>query len=139
LILRQLIKLRTVAPDIGPDHHETVVLYKYLAQSLRAQSKYDEAKEIQTRVQAAEVMKTTEKKQAEQSMFDSILNAPAEAFDMILDPSRKDREEEQKLRKEVEASKKRWRMIRAERFAFLDTDLPGRKRDPTSEEKKVGR
>jgi hypothetical protein len=139
LILRQLIKLRTVAPDIGPDHHETVVLYKYLAQSLRAQSKYDEAKEIQTRVQAAEVMKTTEKKQAEQSMFDSILNAPAEAFDMILDPSRKDREEEQKLRKEVKASKKRWRMIRAERFAFLDTDLPGRKRDPTSEEKKVGR
>ena len=122
LIFRRLIKLRSGAPDIGPDHHETIVLYKYLATTLRSQNKYEEAKEIQARVKASETAKSKEKKQAEQSIFESILNAPAEAFDMILDPNRKDREEEQKLRKEVKASKKRWRMIRSERFAFLDTD-----------------
>ena len=39
---------------------------------------------------------------------------------MVTDPNRKEREEEESLRKEVKASKKQWRKIRRERFPFLD-------------------
>ena len=122
IIFRRLIKLRVESPDIGPDHHETVVLYKYLAQCLRKQNKYEEADEYAAKVRAAEMLKKKEKTDAEQSMWDSIVNAPTEAIDMLLDPNRKEREEEERLRAEVKASKKRWRMIRQERFAFLDAD-----------------
>ena len=34
----------------------------------------------------------------------------------------REREEEEKLRKEVKASKKQWRAIRKQRFGFLDSD-----------------
>ena len=60
---------------------------------------------------------------------------PQEAFDTILDPAKKEREEEAKLRKEVKASKKQWRMIRKQRFAFLDED--GGDVSRAIEEKKV--
>jgi hypothetical protein len=51
-----------------------------------------------------------------------VMAAPTEALDMIMDPNKKEREEEEKLRREVKASKKQWRMIRRERFAFLDVN-----------------
>ena len=41
-----------------------------------------------------------------------------------MDPTKKEREEEESLRKEVKQSKKQWRKIRQERFAFLDANLP---------------
>lgn len=47
---------------------------------------------------------------------------PTDAYDMIMDPNKKEREEEESLRKEVKASKKQWRKIRQERFQFLDAD-----------------
>jgi hypothetical protein len=62
-----------------------------------------------------------EKTEAEKSMWDNFLEAPQEVYDMVMDPSKKEREEEDKLRKEVKASKKAWRHIRRERFAFLDS------------------
>jgi hypothetical protein len=62
----------------------------------------------------------SEKDEAEKSLWDSLLAAPNEAYDMIMDPNKKEREDEEKLRKEVKASKKQWRRIRSQRFAFLD-------------------
>jgi hypothetical protein len=62
----------------------------------------------------------SEKDDAEKSMWDLVIAAPTEALDMIMDPNKKEREEEEKLRKEVKASKKEWRTIRKERFGFLD-------------------
>jgi hypothetical protein len=62
----------------------------------------------------------SEKDVAEKSLWDAFLAAPAEAFDMIMDPNKKERLEEENLRKEVKASKKQWRRIRRERFSFLD-------------------
>jgi hypothetical protein len=53
-------------------------------------------------------------------LWDILLAAPAEAYDMIMDPNKKEREEEEKVRREVKASKRAWRGIRKERFAFLD-------------------
>lgn len=138
IIFRRLIKLRTESPDIGPDHHETTVLRKYLAQCLRKENKYDEAEQVTGLVRAAEAMKQKEQKEAEHSLWESIVNAPSEAFDMIMDPNKKERQQEEKLRNEVKASKKRWRMIRQERFAFLDADVPIDKRAAAGvEEKKV--
>jgi hypothetical protein len=61
-----------------------------------------------------------EKDDAEKSMWDMVMAAPTEALDMIIDPNKKEREEEEKLRNEVKASKKQWRSIRKERFGFLD-------------------
>lgn len=51
-----------------------------------------------------------------------VMAAPTEALDMIMDPNKKEREEEEKLRKEVKASKKQWRTIRKQRFGFLDAN-----------------
>jgi len=66
------------------------------------------------------------------SIWDAFVNGPQEALDMIMDPNKKEREEEVKMKKEVKAAKKVWRTIRKERFAFLDIDS-----STTNEEKKV--
>ena len=50
ITLRHLIRLRTESPDIGPDHHETILLYKNLALVLRSTGKKSEAVEIEKRV-----------------------------------------------------------------------------------------
>ncbi len=46
------------------------------------------------------------KEEAEKSMWDVLVAAPTDALDMIMDPNKKEREEEEKLRKEAKASKK---------------------------------
>ena len=126
ITFRHLIRLRTESPEIGPAHHETIVLYKYLAQSLRAQNKYDEAKEVMKKVETAEAVKTKEEKEAaEKSLWESF----ADVYDMVVDPNRKEREEEQRYRAEVKQSKKQWRRIRHERFPFLDVDADEKKVD----------
>ena len=120
---RQLIRLRTESPDIGPQHHETILLNKYLIRTLQAQHKYSEATEIRERIQMYERARSQEEADAEQSTWDSIMCASNDVYDMIMDPNRKDREKEEALRKEVKASKRAWRQIRAERFPFLDADV----------------
>lgn len=120
ITLRHLIRLRTESPDIGPEHHETMILYKYLAKVLRTNGKKSEAKEIEDKVEKYQEKIQNEKGQAEKSLWDSFLEAPTEMFEMVTDPNRKEREEEESLRKEVKASKKQWRKIRRERFPFLD-------------------
>ena len=141
ITLRQLIRLRTESPDIGPEHHETILLYSYLEEVLKKLGKDKEAKEIRERVNENAKRLKSEKDEAEKSMWDLVIAAPTEAIDMIMDPNKKEREEEQKLRKEVKASKKQWRMIRKERFSFLDanTSASGGSviTEGTAEEKKV--
>lgn len=124
--LRHLIKLRQESPDLGPGHHETLILQKYLEKVLRKQKKTREADMVAKMLAEAEQEKKDEKKAAEKSLWDSLLVAPTEALDMIMDPTKKEREEEESLRKEVKQSKKQWRRIRQERFAFLDSNLPKR-------------
>lgn len=120
--VRQLIKLRVESPDIGPDHHETLFLQTYLSKALKMQGKNSEAEDIDEKLALAEEEKKAEKEEAEQSLWDSIFVDPKEAFDMIMDPSKKEREEEERLKKEVKASKRAWRRIRGERFKFLDSN-----------------
>lgn len=125
IIFRHLIRLRTESPDIGPDHHETLLLYRYLAGCLRQQKKNSEAKEIETHVEKAERARHNQNEETSKDMWGSL----GEAYDMVVDPNRKDREEEQRFRKTVKQSKKAWRRIRQDRFAFLDLE--------SNEEKKV--
>jgi len=123
ITLRQLIKLRTESPDIGPDHHETIVLYKYLSEALNNQGKTSEAETALDRVQRAENMNDSEREEAEKSLWESFLLAQSEALEMIMDPNKKERDEEETLKREVKASKKQWRRIRNERFKFLDLNI----------------
>jgi len=124
ITLRQLIKLRTESPDIGPEHHETLVLYKYLEKVLRKLGKTEEADEVAEKLREAESRLSEEKKDAEESLWDSFMcgGGPTDAYDMIMDPNKQEREEEENLRREVKASKKQWRKIRHDRFQFLDTN-----------------
>ena len=115
--LRTLIKLRCQSPDIGQDHHETITLYRYLEQALRAQKKNEEAEDVARKIYNNKQQKKTEKAEAEKSLWDQCVLEP---FESIVDPNRKEREEEEKIRKEVRASKKAWRKVREERFKFLD-------------------
>jgi len=48
------------------------------------------------------------------------MSDPKEAIDFIMDPNKKDREEEERTRREVKTSRKAWRKVREERFKFLD-------------------
>lgn len=50
ITLRHLVRLRTESPDIGPQHHETILLYTYLKDVLEMTGKKSEAKEIKTRL-----------------------------------------------------------------------------------------
>lgn len=129
--LRHLIKLRQESPDLGPGHHETLILQKYLEKNLRTQKKTQEADEIAHLLANAKQKENDEKKAAEVDLWSSIVMAPTEALDMIMDPNKKEREEEASLRKEVKQSKKQWRRIRQERFAFLDSNLPKRDQSTT--------
>lgn len=116
--LRHLIRLRSASPDIGIEHHETVQLQGYLEQALRSQNKYEEAEEIKEKLQSNEKTKAKVKDEA-----NSLLMAcmdPSELFGSIMDPNKEEREEEERTKEAVKASKKQWRKIRAERFAFLD-------------------
>eukprot|EP00934_Nitzschia_sp_Nitz4_P008616 Nitzschia sp. Nitz4//scaffold47_size129522//119059//121402//NITZ4_003571-RA/size129522-snap-gene-0.202-mRNA-1//-1//CDS//3329552860//8606//frame0 len=120
--LRQLIRLRTESPDLGPEHHETILLYTNLEQVLTRLGKVSEAKEIRRRILKHETRLEDEKQEAEKSIWDAVFSGPQEAYDMIMDPNKKEREEEAKLRREVKASKRAWRNIRKERFSFLDNE-----------------
>jgi len=142
ITLRHLIRLRTESPEIGPDHHETILLYKNLGLVLRKLGKDEEADETEERLERNEARLENEKYEADKSMWDVLVAAPSEAYDMIMDPNKKEREEEEKLRKEVKQSKKHWRKIRKERFSFLDAGSGrqgslGTTTAPGSEEKKV--
>lgn len=121
LTLRTLIKLRCESPDIGPDHHETYVLNRSLEQVLRQLGKEDEAAIVAKDILRAEELRKTEKETAKKSMWDQLLSAPTSAYEMVADPNKKEREDQERMRKEVKASKKQWRRIRHERFSFLDS------------------
>ena len=119
--LKQLIKLRCESPDIGPEHHETFILYNYHEQVLKNSGNKKEAAEVAQKIKQKKVRVKQEETEAEEGLWDSFLNAPSEAYDTLFDPNRKERQEEENLRKEVKASKKIWRKIRQERFTFLNS------------------
>jgi hypothetical protein len=52
ITLRHLIRLRTSAPDVGPDHHETMLLYRYLEDVLRNMGQNDEGELIRKKLKA---------------------------------------------------------------------------------------
>lgn len=130
ITLRHLIRLRTQSPDIGPDHHETVLLYMYLEKVLTKLGKVTEAREIRKNIltKANYLKDETDGAEGEKSLWDAFLSGPQEAYDMIMDPNKKEREEEEKIRKEVKIAKKTWRAIRKERFAFLDNGTTDEKK-----------
>jgi len=53
ITLRHLIRLRTESSEIGPNHHETLLLYRYLEKVLLKLDKKKEAKEIAARLENA--------------------------------------------------------------------------------------
>jgi hypothetical protein len=50
ITLRHLIRLRTESPDIGPSHHETILLYMYLERVLSKLGKASEARDIRKKI-----------------------------------------------------------------------------------------
>jgi hypothetical protein len=113
----KLVKLRCLHPDIGPDHPETVALYGYLKQALQVQSKNAEAEVVASWILESDQNRRTGKAEAEKPIWDQLILEPLES---IMDPGKKEREVEERLRKEVRASKQAWKKIREERFKFLD-------------------
>ena len=114
--LNTLIRLRCQSPDIGPDHHETITLYRYLEQALRAQKKTDEAGQVEAKILRHEQEKRTEKAVAERLLLDQW---GAESSESKVDPNNKEKKKEEK-NKRVRASKRAWRKIREEKFKFLE-------------------
>ncbi|KAL3764956.1 hypothetical protein ACHAW5_006664 [Stephanodiscus triporus] len=113
----RLINLRCQHPDIGPDHPETIALFGYLKQSLQAQRKNAEAEVVAEWILESDQKRTQEKAEDEKPIWDQFILEPLET---IVDPSKKEREAEEKIRKEMRASKNAWKEIRGKRFKFLD-------------------
>ena len=121
--LRQLIRLRTESPDIGPQHEETIILNRHLITALEAQNKRKEAAQIRQRVDLYEKVRARNGDLADRefvSVWDSFLDASSDVYDIVIDPNRQEREKELETRKMVKKSKLAWRQIRAERFPFLE-------------------
>jgi hypothetical protein len=93
-----------------------MMLYRYLERALRALKKTDEAEDVAKKIYAHRKQKKIEKIEAEKSLWNAWI---MELFESIIDP-KKDREEEEKIKKEIRASKKAWRKVWNERFKFLD-------------------
>lgn len=120
--LRQLIKLRYESPDIGPEHHETRLLESYLEQAYRAQDKHVQADHLKEKLLLAEQEQELEKNKADRTLWDTMFTDPWEAMDIIMDPNKNEREQEERRKKEVKASKRQWIKIRKKKFEFLDID-----------------
>lgn len=120
ITLRQLIKLRSESPDIGPEHTETQFLKKYLVKVLQGQRKKKEADEIAKSLNKADDRKISEKKMSPQSLLNLIISDPKEALDCIMDPNKRYREREELLRKGLQTSRRVWRNVREKRFKFLN-------------------
>mmetsp|Transcript_24310 Transcript_24310/g.52667 ORF Transcript_24310/g.52667 Transcript_24310/m.52667 type:complete len:779 (-) Transcript_24310:222-2558(-) len=136
--LRELIRLRCESPDIGPDHHETRFLKKYLVQALQQQGKKDEARDIIQELDDAEEAERREREGSEGFDCFSFNVCGKEALEGLMDPNKDEREEEQRLKKEVKASKKAWRRIREERFKFLDASSSIDNRDRSTQSEASG-
>jgi hypothetical protein len=67
-----------------------------------------------------EKSKSKEKSAADKSLWDSWFGS--DVLDSLMDPNKKEREDEENLKKEIKASKRAWRKIREERFQFLDAN-----------------
>lgn len=136
ITLRRLVRLRMESPDIGMNHPETTILYKYLAMALEAQGKYEEAEDARSAVKNAQRINKNEKSEADKSLWETFLAAQSDAIDMVIDPNKKERQEEEDLKREVKASKKQWRKIRNDRFKFLDLNIESSHMSMRNEEKK---
>ena len=69
----------------------------------------------------SEKERKNEKEQVSESLWGSFFTDPKEALDLLVDPNKREREEEARLKKEVKASKRAWRNIRQQQFKFLDS------------------
>jgi len=67
-------------------------------------------------------MRQAEKEEADKSLWESFLVDPAEAFQLIMDPCKKERDDEDQMKIDIKASKKAWRKIRSRNFSFLDNN-----------------
>lgn len=124
--IRKLVELRCLHPDMGPDHPETILLYQYLKQTLQEQRKNAEAEVVASWILESEKnMRNTE---VIKPIWDQLVLDPLESFNQLLvepleeliDPSKKKREVEERIKKEVRAGKNAWKKIREEKFKFLD-------------------
>lgn len=90
-------------------------LKKALERSLRQQGENLEADGIALELAQVTTQMASEKK----SVWASLLYDPQVALEMIIDPAKKDRDYEEKLKKTVNDSKQHWLMIREEYFRHL--------------------
>ena len=113
IIFRKLIEAYTNVSHLGPNHPETIMIYNRLIDTLWAQDNRDEIPRLQAHVEAYEQSRTKELETAKHSLWEYFV------YDMIVDPSREDRETDEAYRREIKASKRIWKKIREEKFSFL--------------------
>ncbi|KAL7489151.1 hypothetical protein ACHAW6_014738 [Cyclotella cf. meneghiniana] len=109
--LRQIVKLRTESLNFGPGHAETLMHLKLLRKSLKMQHKYKSASAITKRITRAEKGNNGDDGLVDFCTQDQC-GAVDQVCDSILDPSKKEREEEKKKAQRVEDSRAIWLGVR---------------------------
>mmetsp|Transcript_18688 Transcript_18688/g.27532 ORF Transcript_18688/g.27532 Transcript_18688/m.27532 type:complete len:220 (+) Transcript_18688:3-662(+) len=118
-ILKQLIQLHLDTAADQPLHHDNLFLHILLEKALRGQGKVTEADKVVKYLQ-----QFGEKEEESAPSLWNSLTSPSSALDMIIDPNKRRREEEEKFNYEVRKSKDYWLQIRNTRFVCLKAVEP---------------
>jgi len=115
--LRKLVKVRAENPNFGPNHAETILFLGLLYRSLKSQHKFKKAAQVRERISRAE---RCQRSDDDSDLFGLCSKDQCKAIDfvvdMIVDPSRKERKEEQDKADKVEQSRKYWLEVRRSFF-----------------------
>jgi len=122
-ILRRTVKLRSESSEFGPCHAETMLHLELLRKSLKCQHKYKSASSVKNQISKVKKMQRNGNRDANdvQPKLSELCTsdqcgAIGYVCDMILDPSRKDRQEEKQKADAVEESRALWLKVRRSFF-----------------------
>ena len=114
IILRRIVKLRTESEEFGPSHNETLMQLGLLRKSLMCQHKYKSASSVKNQIKKVKKMQRQrgivghESQDLEELCLSDQCAAIDYVCDFILDPNKKERQEEKRKMDLVEESRALW-------------------------------
>lgn len=118
-IMRRLVKLRSESDEFGPYHAETLLHLEILWKSLKCQHKHKSASSVKSQIKKARKMQQhgdVDEPDLSELVETDQCGAIDHVCDMILDPSKKEREEEKRKVETVEESRAMWLKVRRQFF-----------------------
>ncbi|KAL9188241.1 hypothetical protein ACHAXT_006619 [Thalassiosira profunda] len=120
IILRRLVKLRSESGDFGPLHAETLIHMELLRKSLKCQHRYKSASSVTNQISKAKKIqreRAHDDPTLEEMWENNHCGAMDHVCDLLLDPAKKERQEEKRKADTVEKSRALWLTVRRSFFS----------------------